>query len=93
LDGTRFIVDIRTNEEYKPNLQDAGIKEDYGIVSRLPNPFSPVDSENVVFLLEGAHTCGLAAAGRILTSDYCKDLVDKIKSQRAITGRLLFERL
>lgn len=82
-EGTaRCVMDKRTDTTYEPRLQLLGNRVDYGVVSRLPNPYSSSESRSVLFLLEGAHTYGLAAAGRILTKEYSSDLVSKIKKSK-----------
>ena len=77
------VVDKRTDTIYEPRLQLLGNKVDYGVLSRLPNPYSPREDRNVLFLVEGAHTYGLAAAGRILTTKFSSDLVSNIKKSKS----------
>lgn len=86
-DVRQCVSDTRPDGQlYEPELGQASNRLDYGMISRLPNPQPPHEGqERVVFLIEGTHTFGLAAASRMLTKgnpwapDYYSELLVRVK--------------
>lgn len=74
------VVDRALGKTYTPVIENSEIKIDYGIVSRIPNPLNP---KNVVILIDGSHTYGLAGAARLMTEAFNEQLIREIKRTRS----------
>lgn len=76
-DPPKRVVDLERGEEFRPKLEKHSILVDYGIITHIKNPF---EKHSRVLVLQGAHTFGTAACGRILTADYISHLNKAVHS-------------
>jgi hypothetical protein len=83
-DKSQYVVDRRNNEVYESSTQQGSNMLDYGVITKLSNPYHPGEcEESVVFLVEGTYTYGLAAAGRLVTKDYFRTLLKELKGSKS----------
>jgi hypothetical protein len=83
-DTKQYVVDRNEKKRYESNTQQGNNLLDYGVITKLSNPYHPGKcEESVVFLVEGTYTYGLAAIGRLLTKDYFRSLLKEVKGSES----------
>jgi hypothetical protein len=65
------VIDSKTDMRYMPDMKSAELRRDYALIYRMPNPFNP---KCAAFILSGAHTYGVSAAGKIFNAEHIREL-------------------
>ena len=65
------VVDTETGKRYLPDMKSPDLRRDYALVYRMQNPFNP---DSAAFILSGAHTYGVSAAGKIFDAEHIRAL-------------------
>ncbi len=71
-----IVMDKDSNKTYKPVFSGTKLETDYGLITKMPNPYDP---EKAIFLFTGAHTFGLAGAARMLTRPYVSRIAKEVR--------------
>ncbi|WP_329292314.1 hypothetical protein [Streptomyces pseudovenezuelae] len=66
------ILDVRNGSDFVPALSQGKIVIDYGVLTKVKNPFNP---DSVAFVLRGSHTYGTAACAKVLTPKLIKEVM------------------
>lgn len=71
------VIDNATGKIYRPIIEDFIVKADYGILTKMRNPFN---LSKWVVIFRGSHTFGTAGAARMMTSPYLHNLLSEEKN-------------
>lgn len=73
------VINERTGHMFEPEIRQAAVMVDFGVLSRLPNPFQ---HGRATIVADATHTFGVAGATRLLTKEFSKDLSASIRRNR-----------